>query len=137
MTLRLWSSAECYWQRTAKKKLNIKIFLLVKDPTSAISTPLQNPFLLYPPPLNHHFKSPNTMSQVAPSWCLLSSTFQFWNGIPKSLIPMVFFRPVQPLHNFAHECGINIQFSGQSISSSFYPFPSVSIPFSAVSSHFD
>ena len=83
------------------------------------------------------------MSQVAPSWCLLSSTFQFGNGIQKSLIPLAFLRPVQQLHNFAHECGIKhtifwqIHFSQflfifirfQSILSYFYPFPVIFSPF--------
>ena len=77
-----------------------------------------------------------TMSQVAPSWCLLSSTFQFGSGIPKSLIPPAFLRPVQQHHNSIHDCGIKHTISCQTISSNIYPFPSVSNKFSAISSHF-
>ena len=32
----------------------------------------------------------NTVGQVAPSWCLLSSACQFWIGIPKSHFPGIF-----------------------------------------------
>ena len=59
------------------------------------------------------------MSQVAPSWCLLSSTIQFGNGAPKPFIPVAFFRPVQPQMNVV----LNISFSGQAISIHFHQFP--------------
>ena len=72
------------------------------------------------------------MSQVAPSWCLLSSTFQYGNGIPKSLFPLAFFRPVQQLHTSTHACRIKHTIFWPS---HFYPFLSISISFQFIFSY--
>ena len=59
---------------------------------SLLNQPHYNSYNLCPPWQLPHLQSHTdslsriTMGQVAPSWCLLSSAWQFWNRIPKSHI---------------------------------------------------
>ena len=47
-----------------------------------------------------------TVSQVAPSWCLHSSTYQFGNGTPKARNLWQVFRSIQQLKTSTRYCGV-------------------------------